>query len=222
MDVAGRARLPCRRLLVGVGGPIRAPLLVEYLVQFRRQFAEQVRVIMTAAATQVVPPRAVEVAADAPVVTDLWGRGDLRGPHVRLARWADLFVVVPATATILGKAAHGLADDLLSLAVMASEQPVVFAPSMSRTMWCNPVVQRNVVALRADGHYVVQPPQGAGTGVDPSPAGLLPHLWHMHLRRRQSGYWAKATAAAPRLPAPPKTLPVIPLDVVRTGRPSTA
>jgi len=187
--------LPCKRLLVGVSGSIHATHLIEYLVRFRREFAEQIRVIMTAAATQMIPPQPVELAADGPVLTDLWGTADIRSPHIRLTRWAELFVVVPATANTLGKAAGGIADDLLSTAILASEQPVVFAPSMNPTMWRNPAVQRNVSTLRADGHYVVEPLEGRSlttgdldTGLGPSPASLLTHLWIVHMCRPLVAY----------------------------------
>jgi phosphopantothenoylcysteine decarboxylase/phosphopantothenate--cysteine ligase len=217
--------LPCERLLVGVSGSIHATHLIDYLVRFRRQFAREVRVIMTPTATQMIAPSAVELAVDAPVVTDLWGAADVRSPHIRLTRWAELFVVVPATANIIGKAANGIADDLLSTAILASADPVVFAPAMNPTMWASAAVKRNVATLRTDGHYVVEPGEGRSlttgdldAGLVPTPVTLLPHLWHVRMRRLRAAYWTEATATAPRTPAVARALPVIPVDAVLAGR----
>jgi 3-polyprenyl-4-hydroxybenzoate decarboxylase len=217
--------LPCNRLLVAVCGSIHAIQIVDYLVRFRAEFAAEIRVIMTATATAMVAPRVVEQIVESPVVTDLWGTAETKAPHLRLTSWAELFVVVPATANILGKAANGIADDLVSTAVLASRVPVVFAPAMNPVMWRSHAVQRNVRNLRADGHYVVEPGPGISltsgqfdTGLTPTPATLLPHLWHVHLRRMRLAYWAEATAEAPRTPSATR---LIPLTAV-TRRPEPA
>jgi phosphopantothenoylcysteine decarboxylase/phosphopantothenate--cysteine ligase len=93
--------------------------------------------------------------------------------HVRVGQQADLIVVAPATANTLAKAAHGLADDLLSTTLLASQAPVVFAPAMHTEMWENPATQANVRTLRERGYVVLDPAVGRLTGVDSGP-GRLP------------------------------------------------
>ena len=217
--------LPCDRLLVGVSGSIHATQITEYLVAMRRQFAKEIKVILTESAARMIQPNTVELLTAAPVVTDIWGNGTDRSPHIRLTQWAELFVVVPATANILGKAANGIADDLLSTAILASGQPVVFAPAMNPVMWASKAVQRNVDTLRADGHYVVDPvPARSLTtgkldlGLTSTPRTLLPHLWHVHMRRLKAQYWTTATAEHARTPATQQ--PLVPVSALFAGRPS--
>lgn len=200
--------LPCERLLVGISGSVHAVHLPEYLLRFKREFATEVRVIMTESATTMVNPRLVEVYSDSEVVCDIWGTTTLKSPHIRLTRWADLFVVVPATANIIGKAANGIADDLLSTAILASPRPVVFAPSMNPTMYETPAMKRNLATLGQDGHYVVYPDEVTSvttgeydTGLGPNPDLVMKHLWHVHMRRVKEGYWDEATAAEPASPS---------------------
>lgn len=207
---------PCARLLVGVSGSINATQIVDYLVRIRREFAAEIRVIMTGTAARITPPHVVEQVIDLPVVTDLWETGHGKAPHVRLTSWAEVFVIVPATANIMAKAAAGIADEVLSTAILASPQPVVFAPAMNPVMWQAKAVRRNVAALRADGHYVIDPVPGVSlttgqfdTGMVTAPNVLLQHLWHVQMRRLRAGYWAEATAASPATPAAAKQLPLV-------------
>jgi phosphopantothenoylcysteine decarboxylase/phosphopantothenate--cysteine ligase len=93
--------------------------------------------------------------------------------HVRIGQEADLIVVAPATANLLAKAAHGLADDLLSNTLLASRAPVIFAPAMHTEMWENAATRANVATLRERGHIVLDPAVGRLTGVDSGP-GRLP------------------------------------------------
>jgi phosphopantothenoylcysteine synthetase/decarboxylase len=199
---------PCRQLLVGVAGSIHATQLPTYLLGFAREFADEIRVIMTPTAATMVPGPVLEVHA-AEVYMDPWGgRQRCRTPHIELAQWAELFLVLPATANIIGKAANGIADNLLSTAIMAANAPVVFAPAMNATMWANPALQRNVATLRADGHYVI-PPVGQvavatndpDEGRGPTPESILPHLWHVLMREMRNQVWSSATAEKPQSPA---------------------
>jgi len=208
--------LPCSRLLVGVSGSIHAAQLTDYLLRFRREFAAEIKVIMTATATEMTSVRTVEQMVGSPVQTDLWGNDQGRAPHIRLTAWAEIFLILPATANILGKAAGGIADDLLSTAIVASPHPVVFAPAMNRAMWRSKAVMRNVATLRADGHYLVDPVKGISvtsdqldSGLMPTPRTLLPHLWHVQMRRLRTAYWPEATAQPPRTPASAKPLPLL-------------
>jgi phosphopantothenoylcysteine synthetase/decarboxylase len=120
-------------------------------------------------------------------------------------------VVLPATANILGKAAHGIADDLLSTAIVSYAGPIVFAPAMNPTMWASPSVQRNVNTLTADGHYVVPPGRGVSLttgdwdlGLGPSPDTIVPHLKHVRMKTLKEGYWDEATREKPLSPAQQK------------------
>lgn len=146
-----------RELLVGVSGGIAAyktAVLVSRLVQA----GARVRVVMTEAATQLVAPKTFEALTGRPVLTEMFGPG--AHPHIEPAETAELLCVAPATANVLAKAAHGLADDLLSTLLLAFDGPVVMAPAMNCHMWQKPAVQRNVAQLRADGLLLIDPEEG--------------------------------------------------------------
>lgn len=161
--------------------------LQTYLVHFST-VAASTRVIMTRAAETFVVPGAIEALTGNPVYGE--GRhGGLRVPHLNLPDWADLFLVLPATANILGKAAHGIADDLLSSTILGAEPPVFFVPAMNPEMWRRRPVQRNVRMLEDDGHHVITSPQlqigfeaATGTWVEsdlmPTPAEVLEAVAH--------------------------------------------
>ncbi len=146
-----------RELLIGVTGGIAAyktASLVSRLVQA----GAGVSVIMTRSATQLVGPKTFESLTGRPVLIELFGPSP--HPHIEAAQQAELLCVAPATANILAKAAWGLADDLLSTAVLAFSGPVVMAPAMNDRMWEKPSVQRNVARLRQDGVRLVDPEEG--------------------------------------------------------------
>ncbi|MFN2488396.1 MAG: flavoprotein [Actinomycetota bacterium] len=144
-------------LLVGSCGSMAVLSLQTYLVHFSK-VAESTRVIMTRAAETFLVAGAIEALSGNPVYRDGW-HGGLRVPHLNLPEWADLFLVLPATANILAKAAHGIADDLLSSTILAAEPPVFFVPAMNPDMWQRRPVQRNVRMLEEDGHHVITSPQ---------------------------------------------------------------
>ncbi len=146
-----------RELLVGVTGGIAAyktAALVSCLVQA----GAGVSVVMTRSATRLVGPKTFEALSGRPVGTRVFGPG--AHPHIEPAQRAELFVVAPATANFLAKAAIGLADDLVSTLVLAFDGPVVVAPAMNSQMWAKPAVQRNVRQLRDDGFVLVDPEEG--------------------------------------------------------------
>jgi phosphopantothenoylcysteine decarboxylase/phosphopantothenate--cysteine ligase len=111
------------------------------------------------------------------VYTDFFDyRGDTIVPHIELTRRADLFLVMPATANILAKGANGIADDLVSLAIVAASCPVLFVPSMNSVMWQNQAVQKNVRTLRVLGHRVMEPTEGLEiSNLEPT-HGCMPSL----------------------------------------------
>lgn len=114
--------------------------------------------MMTRSATQLVGPKTFEALTGRPVGLDVFGPSP--HPHIELGEDADVLCVAPATANILAKAAHGLADDLLSTLLLAFDGPVLMAPAMNTRMWQKPAVQRNVEQLTADGVQLIGPEEG--------------------------------------------------------------
>ena len=172
---------PWRRIVLGVGGSISAVGLPESVLVMRHVLGLEVRAIMTAAAATMVAPRALAVATGHPVaLDDADSTATSAVAHMHLATWGELMLIVPATANVLAKAAHGMADDLLGTAILAAQSPVVFAPAMNASMWSKAAVQRNVATIRSDGYGVVPPVpalavsdgQMAGAGL-PDIGGIL-------------------------------------------------
>jgi phosphopantothenoylcysteine decarboxylase/phosphopantothenate--cysteine ligase len=159
------------RVVVGVGGGIAAYKVIE-LVRRLRESGHDVQVVPTAAALRFVGEPTWAALSGRPVATDLWS--DVHAvPHVRLGQEADLVIVAPATADLLARAAHGLADDLLTSVLLTAGCPIVMAPSMHTEMWQHPATKANVATLRARGVTVVEPAVGRLTGADTG-AGRLP------------------------------------------------
>ncbi|MCE5303254.1 MAG: phosphopantothenoylcysteine decarboxylase [Planctomycetaceae bacterium] len=144
-------------ILIGVSGGIAAyktAVLVSHLVQA----GAGVSVVMTRSATRLVGPKTFEALTGRKVRMRVFGRG--AHPHIELAQAAELLCVAPATANLLAKAAHGLADDLLSTLLLSFDGPVLMAPAMNTVMWRKPAVQRNAAQLRADGVVLLEPEEG--------------------------------------------------------------
>lgn len=200
----------CDKLLVGVTASIHSLQIHSYLMSFRESFAKEIKVIMTPSATRMVEPKTVELYTDDRVFVDPWDRSPSvnRAPHIQLTRWADLFAIVPATADILGKSANGIADDLLSTAILSSHKPVVFAPAMNPDMWNSKAVQRNLLTLKQDGHYIINPQEAVSVtsgewdrGLTPDPETVLSHLQHVRMKELRGEYWDEATSTKPLTPA---------------------
>ncbi|MGG7575032.1 bifunctional phosphopantothenoylcysteine decarboxylase/phosphopantothenate--cysteine ligase CoaBC [Streptomyces sirii] len=152
------------RVVLGVSGGIAAYKACELL----RRLAESghdVRVVPTASALHFVGEATWSALSGNPATTEVW-ESVHEVPHVRIGQAADLVVVAPCTADMLAKAAHGLADDLLTNTLLTARCPVVFAPAMHTEMWENPATQENVATLRRRGAIVVEPAVGRLTGVD--------------------------------------------------------
>jgi len=147
-------------IVIGVCGGIAAyktAALVSALVQR----GAGVTVVMTAAAQRFVGPLTFEALTARQVFTSPWESTAYFDPqHIRLTEGADAMVIAPATANIIGKIAHGLADDLVSTMVMSAACPVLLAPAMNTRMWENPIVQDNVKSLAARGYHMVPPGEG--------------------------------------------------------------
>ncbi|MEU0062326.1 bifunctional phosphopantothenoylcysteine decarboxylase/phosphopantothenate--cysteine ligase CoaBC [Streptomyces albidoflavus] len=159
------------RVVLGVTGGIAAYKACELLRRFT-EAGHTVRVVPTASALHFVGAPTWSALSGQPVSTEVWD--DVHEvPHVRIGQQADLVVVAPATADVLAKAAHGLADDLLTNTLLTARCPVVFAPAMHTEMWEHPATRENVATLRRRGAVVIEPAVGRLTGAD-SGKGRLP------------------------------------------------
>lgn len=149
-----------KTIVIGVCGGIAAYKAAE-LASALTQKGFKIEVIMTEAAQQLVAPLTFRTLTGHPVRTAMFHEQvEERVEHIALAERADLMVIVPATANILGKVAGGIADDLLSTTIMAAACPVMFFPAMNVRMWENALVQGNVARLRRHGYHVVEPDEG--------------------------------------------------------------
>ncbi|MFI9615497.1 bifunctional phosphopantothenoylcysteine decarboxylase/phosphopantothenate--cysteine ligase CoaBC [Streptomyces sp. NPDC052023] len=159
------------KVVLGVSGGIAAYKACELLRRLTES-GHDVRVVPTASALHFVGAATWSALSGHPVSTEVWN--DVHEvPHVRIGQHADLVVVAPATADMLAKAAHGIADDLLTNTLLTARCPVVFAPAMHTEMWEHPATQENVATLRRRGAVVVEPAVGRLTGVDTG-KGRLP------------------------------------------------
>ena len=159
------------RVVLGVGAGIAAYKVCELLRRLTES-GHEVRVVPTRDALRFVGEPTWAALSGNPVATDVW-TGVAEVPHVRLGKEADLVFVAPATADLLARAAHGLADDLLTNTLLTARCPVVFAPAMHTEMWEHPATQANVALLRSRGAIVIEPASGRLTGADTGP-GRLP------------------------------------------------
>jgi phosphopantothenoylcysteine decarboxylase/phosphopantothenate--cysteine ligase len=158
-------------VVLGVAGGIAAYKAVELLRQLT-ETGHDVRVVPTASALEFVGAATWAALSGKPVTASTWDEVH-QVPHVRIGQEADLVVVAPATANLLAKAAHGIADDLLTNTLLTARCPVVMAPAMHTEMWEHPATRANVATLRSRGVLVVEPAVGRLTGED-SGAGRLP------------------------------------------------
>jgi phosphopantothenoylcysteine decarboxylase/phosphopantothenate--cysteine ligase len=150
-----------RRILLCVCGGIAAYKAVE-LVRRLREAGAEVQVAMTENAQRFVGAASLQAVSGVPVRGTLWDEAaEAAMGHIELARWADRVVVAPATADILAKLAHGLADDLVSTLCLATTAPILVAPAMNNRMWLHPATQANLGTLRCRGVEVVGPDDGA-------------------------------------------------------------
>jgi phosphopantothenoylcysteine decarboxylase / phosphopantothenate---cysteine ligase len=159
------------RVVLGVAGGIAAYKACELLRRLTES-GHDVRVVPTASALRFVGEPTWAALSGNPVSAEVWP--DVHEvPHVRIGQGADLVVVAPATADLLAKAAHGLADDLLTNTLLTARCPVVFAPAMHTEMWEHPATAENVATLRRRGAVVIEPASGRLTGADTG-KGRLP------------------------------------------------
>lgn len=151
-----------KHIAVYVTGGIAAYKSLNIVRELIKQEA-QVQVVMTAAAQKFVTPLTFATLSQRPVITDNFTpqtSSDDFIPHIKLALWTDLAIVVPATANIIGKMANGLADDIVSTSLLATTAPKLIFPAMNTDMLDNPAVQRNLETLKTMGIHVIDPATG--------------------------------------------------------------
>jgi phosphopantothenoylcysteine decarboxylase/phosphopantothenate--cysteine ligase len=170
------------RVLLIVGGGIAAYKSCE-LVRLLKKAGHSVTPVLTKGGEHFVTPMALGALAQSPVYTSLWDlKDEVEMGHIELSRAADILLVCPATADLLAKMAGGIADDLATTLLLATDKPVVVAPAMNVRMWQHAATQRNVAQLRADGIKVIEPVEGEmacgefGPGRLPEPSAIMAWL----------------------------------------------
>ncbi len=197
------------RIALLVAGGIAAYKLVD-LASALTQAGSQVRVAMTHSAARFVGAPSFRGVTGNPVLTGLWAVGGAPEPHVFLGDWAQVVLLAPATANIVGRIANGQSDDIVTATVLASRCPVVVAPAMNDAMWSKQAVQDNVATLRKRGMNVVEPESGhlasghVGTGRLAGPAQLLAAMASaVRARYDLAGRHVVVTAGGTREPIDP-------------------
>lgn len=177
-----------KSVVLGVTGGIAVYKAVDIVSRLRKKGVE-VNVIMTRHAQEFVSPVTFQAIANNPVVTDMFDEPKTWDTeHIALAQKADVFLIAPATANIIGKMSAGIADDMLSTTVMATLAPVVIAPAMNTNMYLNPVVQRNIEDLKTLGVQFIEPASGrlacgdVGIGKLAAPEDIVAYVEHVLLQ----------------------------------------
>lgn len=168
-----------KRILLIVGGGIAAYKACE-IIRLVRKADIAVRCVLTEGGQHFVTPMTLAALSENPVHTSLWDlKDEAEMGHIQLSREADLVVVAPATADLMAKMAAGIADDLATTLLLATDKPVLAAPAMNVRMWTHAATRRNVARLRDDGITVMEPGEGAmacgeyGPGRLPEPEAIL-------------------------------------------------
>lgn len=168
-----------KKIVLCVTGGIAAYKVVDVASKLRQKGA-QVHVVMTKEATQFVTPLTFREITGNPVSCDMWAEvTNFNVAHISLANLADLVLVAPATANVLAKAAHGIADDLLTTTLLATKAPIMFAPAMNSNMYENPLTQENIEKLKSLGTHFIEPASGhlacgvSGVGRLPEPVQIV-------------------------------------------------
>lgn len=147
------------KILIGVTGSISAYKMADVVSELGKR-GHQVQCILTESAGQFVTPLVLETLSGRPVKSALFGEDVSGTEHIDLARWADLFVVAPATANVLARLALGMADDLLTTVALATRAPMLLAPAMNTVMWEHPATQQHLQTLVGRGAAIIDPAAG--------------------------------------------------------------
>jgi len=166
-------------VVLGVTGGIAVYKALDVVSSLRKNNVD-VRVIMTKSATEFVAPLTFQAISQNLVATDMFSEPKAwEIQHINLAQRADVFLIAPATANIIGKVANGIADDMLSTTIMATKAKVIFAPAMNTNMYNNPIVQENIAKLKSLGYEFMEPDSGRlacgdeGKGKLPQPNDIV-------------------------------------------------
>ena len=180
------------RILLIVGGGIAAYKAAE-LIRLARKAGHEVTPVLTAGGAHFVTPMSLAALAESPVYTSLWDlKDEAEMGHIQLSRAADLVLVCPATADLLAKMVAGIADDLATTLLLATDKPVVAVPAMNVRMWLHEATQANVATLRARDVTVLDPDEGPmacgefGAGRLPEPVDIIARIEPMLLHRKIS------------------------------------
>lgn len=200
-----------RKIVLGVTGGIAVYKAVDLVSRLRKQGAE-VRVVMTEHAQQFVTQLTFKEISGNAVAVSMWNANqEFNVEHIALAAWADLFLVAPATANIIAKMAHGIADDLLSTTLLAAQRPIIVCPAMNTGMYENPVTKENMEKLERRGVHIMPPGIGllacgtSGPGRLPEPQEIVAFVSNFFARRNGdlTGKKVLVTAAGTREPIDP-------------------
>ena len=171
-----------KNILLGVTGGIAAYKIATLASMLKKQKAN-VKVIMTENAAKFITPMTFETLTANKVYTDTFDRNfEFKVDHIELGKWADVFLIAPASADVTGKLANGIADDMLTTTALAMRCPIVISPAMNTTMYENKIVRHNMMKLRTYGMEVILPDSGhlacgdSGAGKMPQPEMLLEHI----------------------------------------------
>jgi phosphopantothenoylcysteine decarboxylase/phosphopantothenate--cysteine ligase len=149
-----------KNILIGVSGGIATYKVCEIIRDLKKQGAA-CRVVMTDAAQKFITPLTFSTLAETPVLCDMFTPVPAEFVvHIEAARWADVVILCPATANLIGKVANGIADNLLTTIILATEAPVIWCPAMNSKMFLNPIVQQNIEKLKKFQYHFVEPGRG--------------------------------------------------------------
>jgi phosphopantothenoylcysteine decarboxylase/phosphopantothenate--cysteine ligase len=189
-----------KQILLIISGGIAAYKSLE-LIRLIRKAGGVVRCILTGGGEQFVTPLSVAALSEHQCYTDLWSlKDEVEMGHIRLSREADLIVIVPASADIIAKIAHGFADDLATTTLLASDKPALFAPAMNHMMWSNPATRDNVAKLLERGYIMIEPTEGDmacgefGVGRLAEPDAILSVIESQFKKKHLEGYKALVTS----------------------------
>jgi phosphopantothenoylcysteine decarboxylase/phosphopantothenate--cysteine ligase len=188
-----------KKIIIGITGGIAAYKAAE-LVRLLIKAGAQVKVAMTAHAVRFVTPLTFEALSGNRVIWDMWGREETAIDHIIWGQESDLIIIAPATANIIAKMAHGIADDFLSTMVVAATAKILVCPSMNDRMLTNPAVQDNLRILSERNFAVMAPGEGQlacrseGPGRLPEPQEIVEHAWTLLSPQDLSGQKVLVTA----------------------------
>ena len=177
-----------RKICLAVSGSIAAYKTADVVSQLTK-LGHEVQCLMTESARWFVTPTVLETLSHRPVISELFGPGVSGTEHIRIARWADLIVFVPATANLLVKLALGLGDDLVTTVALATEAPWMIAPAMNTVMWNQPVIQSHIQSLKNRGVRFIEPASGLlacgeeGVGKMASPEQIVTEILEYFLTK---------------------------------------